>query len=90
MQGVRHDGWIGAREQSEEKTCGRANILVDLCNSRGKPFGLCSGEIRERAGVSGLAVARHENGHEVVSFLPLAVSYHLCIISLAQPPQGKD
>jgi hypothetical protein len=90
MQGVRHDGWIGACEQGE-KTCGCANILVDLCNSRGKPLAFTRGREERGLILAALPVARHENGHEekAIFVLPLAVSYHLCIISPTAAGQGE-
>jgi hypothetical protein len=73
---------FGAREQSRaEKTCGRANTLVDLCNSRAGSLWPLLGARRKMAGLVWKS-HRMENGHErkpgACRFFPLVVSYHLC------------
>jgi hypothetical protein len=75
MQGVRHDEWVDAREQSGKKTCGCANTLVDLCNSR-------AGGLWSLLGVSKMAgLVWKSHGMKTVTMkapvdFPLAVSYH--------------
>jgi hypothetical protein len=82
-------GWIGAREQSLKRVV--APIFWQTCATlAGSLWPLLGGARCERAD-SGLAVARHENGHEQESHivLPLAVSSHLCIISPTAAGQGE-
>jgi len=72
----------------EEKTCGCANTLVDLCNSRaGGVWSLLGGE---RDGWPGLEVARHENGHERKDACRVSPGGLLSFnASSRQPPQGR-
>jgi len=88
MQGVRHDEWTGAREQSG---CGCANTLVDLCNSRAGSLWPLLGARRKMAGQVWKS-HRMENGHEEsqapVVFSPGGLLSFMQ--SSRQPPQGKD
>jgi hypothetical protein len=84
---------FGAREQSRaEKTCGRANTLVDLCNSRAGSLWPLLGARRKMAGLVWKS-HRMENGHErkpgAYRFFPWRSPIIYAIISPTAAGQGR-
>ena len=88
MQGVRHDEWVDAREQSGKKNVWLRQYFGRLVQlSRGRSLVFTRGE---QDGWPGLEVARHENGHDegACRFSPGGL-LSFCASS-RQPPQGKE